>query len=380
MGRKNLKGSVSIDRDKNMIRLRWRYLAKRYSLNLFSYSKANLLQAKMVALMIEHDMVTDAFDVTLNRYRKNDTSAKTKEKSIVEHFEHWANAYRNMDCDRHVHYNATRNMIRRWGAFDTSEVVPKLNSENFNERTYNLRLSMLKSFFAWLVKQKVITSNPVEDVRPKKVKRKTNPTRKPFTEGEISRILHAFKYNTCCPASSRYDHVHYYAFVYFIFSTGVRNAEAIGLRVKSIQLEKNLIEISEVLARSLKGTNAAARIRKETKNGKTGQLPLTKDLSLVLKPLIQNKKEDDLVFLSYNGLAIDDHNFQRRVFKPILKSLGIEERVLYAFRHTFSSRCMESGLTPLETAFLLGNNPETALRNYTHQINLPEKLPSIKTP
>jgi integrase len=29
------------------------------------------------------------------------------------------------------------------------------------------------------------------------------------------------------------------------------------------------------------------------------------------------------------------------------------------------------------TAFLMGNNPETALRNYTHQITIPKELPNI---
>jgi integrase len=29
------------------------------------------------------------------------------------------------------------------------------------------------------------------------------------------------------------------------------------------------------------------------------------------------------------------------------------------------------------TAFLMGNNPETALKRYTHQINIPKDLPDI---
>jgi integrase len=83
------------------------------------------------------------------------------------------------------------------------------------------------------------------------------------------------------------------------------------------------------------------------------------------------------LFQSFNGLAIDDRMFQRRVFKPILKQLNIEDRVLYACRHTFGSRCIDAGITPVMTAFLMGNNPETALRNYTHQITIPRDLPNI---
>lgn len=83
------------------------------------------------------------------------------------------------------------------------------------------------------------------------------------------------------------------------------------------------------------------------------------------------------MFQSFSGGAIDDRMFQRRVFKPVLKELGIANRDLYACRHTFGSRCIDQGITPVMTAFLMGNNPETALRNYTHQITLPKSLPDI---
>jgi integrase len=97
----------------------------------------------------------------------------------------------------------------------------------------------------------------------------------------------------------------------------------------------------------------------------------------VIKPNLVNKSDDDLVFQSQTGLSIDDNNFQKRIFKKVLKELQIQERVLYACRHTFGSRCIDSGITPVMTAFLMGNNPETALRNYTHQINLPKDLPKV---
>jgi integrase len=104
---------------------------------------------------------------------------------------------------------------------------------------------------------------------------------------------------------------------------------------------------------------------------------MTEDLKELLITNIPGKHPDDLVFQSYSGGAIDDKMFQRRVFSVVLKKLNIPHRVLYACRHTFASRCIDQGITPVMTAFLMGNNPETALRNYTHQVSLPEKLPII---
>jgi integrase len=377
MGQKNSKGSVSIVNDNTRIRLRWRYQTKRYSLNLFHFSKPNLLQARKTALQIEQDMAVSQFDFSLQKYSGKDKPSPSTGKSIVKYFEEWTTSYKQMDCEKHCNYNQVRNMISKWGLVSQSTILAKFNSTTLGERTYNRRLTMLKEFCKWLVKRGVWVENPLEDVNRKRSKKVVRTERLPFTEEDIKRILDAFKTDKFAPKFSASKHSQFYPFVYFIFKTGVRNSEAIGLRVKSINFEKKVILINEVLARSLKGTNAAARVRKETKNGKERYLPLTDDLKKILEPLTKGKSQDDLMFKSYTGLAIDDHMFQKRIFKKVLKELKIEERVLYACRHTFGSRCIDQGVTPVMTAFLMGNNPETALRNYTHLINLPTTLPNI---
>jgi integrase len=377
MGTKNLKGTVTIEKRGNRIRLRWRYQSKRYSLSLFQLNKTNLIQARKIASTIESDMVFETFDTTLDKYTPEANLVVKENKTLVEHFEHWVKNYRNMDCEKHIDYNSTRNMMLRWGKFDVNDVVKHFNAETFNGKTYNRRLSLLIQFFKWAKKNKFVSNNPLEDVLPKKSKKTAKQERKPFTEDEIKKILEAVKTNQYCPKSSRYSHSHYYPFLYFIFKTGVRNAEAVGFRVQHIDFQNKIIHIKEVLARTLKGTHPNARIRKETKNSKQRMLPLTEDLEQILLPLVQGKDQDDLVFLSHTGIAIDDSQFQKRVFRKILNELKIPLRDLYACRHTFGSRCIHSGMTPVMTAFLMGNNPETALRNYTHMIELPKDLPKI---
>lgn len=53
MGQKNAKGCVSIVNADERIRLRWRYQKQRYSMNLFSYSKENLVRAKKISIKIQ---------------------------------------------------------------------------------------------------------------------------------------------------------------------------------------------------------------------------------------------------------------------------------------------------------------------------------------
>ena len=378
MGTKNGKGTVSIENIDNRIRLRWRFQKKRFSLNLFHFSKANLLQAKKITILIEDDIRSGAFDTSLKKYKPTSIQESPfSEISLIDHFQSWVKDYRNMDCEKDIDYYSTKSMMMRWGVFDLSKVVFHFNNETFSARTYNRRLTLLKAFFIWAKKSQIINENPLEDVLPKKTRKTEKPSRKPFTENEIKRVLNAIKNNQFCSKYTILKHSHYYPFVFFLFKTGVRNAEAVGLRAGNVSLSKKTIVISEVLARTIKGTNSAARIRKETKNGKNRIIPINNDLQEILQPLLIDKNPDDLVFTSHTGLAIDDSMFQKRIFRKILNGLEIEHRVLYACRHTFSSRCIEAGINPVTTAFLMGNNPETALRNYTHLMSLPENLPDI---
>ena len=380
MGQKNQKGTVSIINAADRIRLRWRYNGKRYSLSLGPYDKLNLKAAKKVVLQIELDMANGLFDDTLVRYGGKVIYVNEEPViplSIVSCFEKWVKEYKQLDCDKNSDYHHLRGTLRKWGEINPDTMLHKLNTENYCPKTYNQRLSLLNSFSSWMLKQGIWSINPFDGVSRRKVKKTEKADRVPFNEEEIRQILHAIKKDTFCPASSRFKHSFYYPFIYFIFKTGVRNAEAVGLRVGSLDFKNRNILIKEALARTVKGTHAAARVRKETKNGKQRFLPMTDDLEELLKPAIVGKDADDLVFQSFSGGAIDDRMFQRRVFSVVLKELNIPHRVLYACRHTFGSRCIESGINPVMTAFLMGNNAETALRNYTHQINIPKNLPEI---
>jgi integrase len=377
MGHKNGKGTVSITVYKERIRLRWRYSSRRFSLNLSAATELNMLQAKKLALQIEQDLILGSFDESLFKYNGKQAITSNKGKSFTENFEYWVKNYKQMDCEVHTNYHSTRNMIRKWGKVDASNVVKKLNAETNAAVTYNRRLTILRGFIDWLVEQQVWEANPLTSVQRKRVKAKKLPTREPFTTEEIGKILEAFRTNSACSPYSNTKHEFYYPFIYFLLKTGVRNAEAIGLRIRHVDFEAKQIHIREVLARTLKCTGAHNRVRKSTKNEKERILPLTSDLVTLLRPLVEKREPDDLVFLSPQKKSMDDENFRKRVFYPVLDYLGIRRRVVYACRHTFGSRCIDSGITPVMTAFLMGNNPETALRRYTHQLSIPDTLPGI---
>ena len=136
-------------------------------------------------------------------------------------------------------------MLRKWGKITEDNITNKLNKEKVCNTTYNRRLRILKNFSKWLTNRKIWTNSYLDEVTTKKVIKSTEPKRAPFTNEEISSVLRAFKNDTFTPNKSAFKHSHYYPFIYFLFKTGVRNAEAIGLRVSSINLETNQICINE---------------------------------------------------------------------------------------------------------------------------------------
>lgn len=145
LGIKNQKGKVSVENFKNRIRLRWRYLGKRYSLSLGPYDKINLKAVRKVVLQIELDMANDQFDITLVKYGARAVKVHevpVQHSSIVGYFERWVKEYKHLDCDKNSDYYHLRGTLKKWGEIDPSEMLARLNTEKFGPKTYNERLSL----------------------------------------------------------------------------------------------------------------------------------------------------------------------------------------------------------------------------------------------
>jgi integrase len=391
---KSLKGEINIENNAGRIRLRWRYQGERYQLSLpYDYCTENIHHANVKVAEIKLDILKGSFDSTLQRYRPVIkeivtvplVQAETTNPSVitigslVNEYIDWTKNIRNINIDLSFDYLCTKRLLERWGNIPIEDVAAKMSMENWKPPTYNRKLNKLFHFFTWLKDRGVITLNPLLHVNTRKYNKSIKcPTRIPLTEDEIIQVLDAIKNNTHCPKASTFKHSHYYPFLYFLFHTGVRNAEAVGLKVKHINLESYSIEISETLARTPRGSHHAARISKSTKTGNVRYLPLTDNLKAVLIPMIENKGPEELVFKSPTGVSINDRMLQKRTFKPVLKKLGIQERDLYSARAAFGTRAVQQGMPLTDVAYLMGHSSvETAIRNYVSVARPAVNLPTI---
>lgn len=383
MRQKNAKGEVSVFNADGRIRLRWRVNGEPYSLSTgFAYTPENLVHAHITAGKIKSDILSENFDCTLESYKaipkivKKLPDEKILLISLIEKLNEWGEKILlHPNIENNTHHIRLRSLLMKAGDLTVPQAADLLGNRPWNAETYNARLGKLKNFFGWLYDVGEISCNPLKNAIYKRTKRKKSPKRIPLKPEEIIMVLEAIRNDTFCSKKAPFRHSHYYPFLAFLFRTGVRNAEAIGLRVKHVHLDKGYVKICEVMARTSKGASSRQRVRKGTKNGSERELPLTDDLRAILSKQIEGKEPEDLVFPSPQNKCIDDCHFPRRVFKPVLRKLGIEERTLYVARHGFGTAAIDEGISPTETAYLMGNSPRTVWRNYVDSrqtIRLPE--------
>jgi integrase len=140
-----------------------------------------------------------------------------------------------------------------------------------------------------------------------------------FSVEDRDRIIAAFE-NDRRPGIT---YQHYAPFVKFLFWTGCRPCEAIGLRWGSIasdcskiHFHESIVEVSGHLVR-----------RMETKTRVSRWFSCTPKLQALLQSIRpESPAPDALVFPSPQGKAISETNFADRAWKTVLKSLMLNEK------------------------------------------------------
>jgi integrase len=366
------KGTVAIEslQDRGLS-LRFSHHGKRYRLALgFSDTAPNRRAAQKIASDIERDIAYHEFDETLRRYKPQLQDAGMA-ITPAELFEHYIEFKR-----KHVKpgtifsYNSTKAALalffkakpaRSVIPEDTEKFITWYSGSGLVDRVQRERVRLVKSAWDWAIEQELTAGkNPWVGTATKvKVAPKQPP--QPFTREEISAIIEAFE-------DDHYYHP-YAAYVAFLFGTGCRTSEAIGLLWKHVSPDCSSVWIGETLTRG---------VRQSTKTNRARTVPLTEKLqNLLLKRRPLKPDPDALVFLGPRGNPIRDNDFRRRAWTTILDRLGIDYRKPYLTRSSLISHALDMGHSPLEVAQLTGHNVETLYQNYAGNVKSKPKLPEI---
>lgn len=356
------KGTIKIDTDRGWLRLRWTYQKQRYSMALgLADTVVNKRLAQATADTIKADILADHFDKSLVRYRGNETTDLT----VVELFEKYTAWKRRQISKRSLDkYLGLNSRLKQYFKSRKASMITEDQALDFRDwlltslstSTARERVGMMRSCWTWAIGKKVLEENPWENVR---VKAEPRPRPRPFTQQEYSQIIDGFTQM----------HPHYLDFVRFVMGIGCRLGEAAGLRWGHLSDDCSKIWIGESWGRGE---------RKTTKTNRDRAFELSPALTDMLKARRPaGTGADDLVFSATEGGPIDDHNFRRRYWSPVLEAVGVPYRKPYSMRHSFISQAFDQGWSVSEIASITGNSEETILRSYTGGVRGRAKLRSV---
>ncbi len=216
--------------------------------------------------------------------------------------------------------------------------------KRLNNKTVVNTLTPLRQIFEDLFYDGIIRENPMLKIKNPKL---TKPEIFPFSQEEILRILDYFE--------KEYNQM--YALIATMFYTGMRTGEALAMKWENLDFNKWTYFIKESFSRKKLTTPKTASSIREIK------IPPT------LQQILLNHKKysfmkSDFIFLNYYGKPyVSSENITRKYWKPALKELGIQYRVLYQLRHTHAMLSLIAGDSPHDVAKRLGHTSLQMLFN-----------------
>lgn len=246
-------------------------------------------------------------------------------------------------------------------SYDIQEFLNQ--NKNFSSSYIRKMFELINGACKSAVKKKIILSNPAEDV----IKPKSTKMDKEVRALTIEEQIKFAKYLNSVTIKEEN-----YKFCYMLeMYMGLRVGEALALRSDDIDLKKNTITISRTLTRD-KDFNVVMNNRAKTAAGRR-VLPIPNMIRKDLKEQLEIAKNnrDNQLFLNNNEYVRPTalNTVLKRIFNTQigLDTTGIST---HSLRHTYATRSIEAGMTPVVLQRLMGHTDvRITLNTYTSVFN-----------
>lgn len=239
----------------------------------------------------------------------------------------------------------TAALVRSW--------LASLKEKGIESKTINRKISTLKSFFKYHLKEGSVQKSPMATIVSAKVKKRLPQF---VSEKDTGTLFNYVEFPD--DWTGKTDRLVFH----LLYNTGMRQAELINLKVSHIDVGNNTLKVLG-------------------KGNKERILPVSKDLSQLIQTYLTDKNstlpaaDKEILLVNEKGKSLYPKYVYNLVKKYLTSVTTIDKKSPHVMRHTFATHMMNNGADINAVKELLGHSSLAATQVYTH--NTIEKLKEV---
>ncbi|MBI1768519.1 MAG: tyrosine-type recombinase/integrase [Bacteroidetes bacterium] len=249
----------------------------------------------------------------------------------------------NKDFDATPSAEANHAFVRSW--------IVSLVENEMDAISVNRKIACLRSYYKFLLRQEVITKDPMTKVKMLKTKKKLPHF---VQEADMVKVLDQIEFTT------DFEGTRDQLVLELLYGTGMRLSELIGLKDHSINLKDRTLKVLG-------------------KRNKERIIPFTQSLVNLIEGYRKARnreveKKNETFFVTENGQPLYPM-LVNRIVKKYLKDSNVDKKSPHVLRHTYATHLLNKGAEINAVKDLLGHASLAATQVYTH--NSMEKLKKV---